>query len=227
MPEPQLPLRCITVCDLALPGNVGNPCETLRVEQMGAQEPGGLQRHAHALADDRMRFTRGIADAQQAVVGAQANAGIDRPGGEPGTVSEGRLKGRAHSAAFAPEHRFDPITSTRSGQAAPNRFEAIGADATGNGGDATVRDDHTAITTPERQHGQQAFPQRRIAEVGLEGEQIRWAARQATTRTSGRQHFPRAVCGNGNRRAQRQSRLRIERTNPQAPVSDAALDRLN
>ncbi|KFB67203.1 MAG: hypothetical protein CAPSK01_003320 [Candidatus Accumulibacter vicinus] len=131
-----------------------------------------MQRHAHALADDRMCLAGRIADAEQPVVSTQADPRIKRPGRQPGTCTRGGLQRPANAPAVAPEQRFDGVAGTQRGRRLSTGFETVASDTAGDGGQAAIRDDHAAIASGERQHGQETLVQRRIAEVGLEGEQV-------------------------------------------------------
>ena len=79
----------------------------LRAEHRGEQE-GGLQGHADAFADDGMRLAGGVADAKDAVTGAEANARPDRPARRPGPFAHGAQR-LGHAGALAPQHRFDRV----------------------------------------------------------------------------------------------------------------------
>ena len=76
-------------------------------------------------------------------------------------------------AGGAAESGGVPFRDARlSGRSAPIRTKIITADAASEGRHTVVGDDHAAITTVKRQNGKQTLVERRIAIIGLEGEQI-------------------------------------------------------
>jgi hypothetical protein len=73
-----------------------------------------LDRHADALADDRMRLAGGVADAKEPVALPEPHAGTDRPGREPRAVAHG-----ACEAAATPAHSRRRIASNTSPARSP------------------------------------------------------------------------------------------------------------
>src|SRR6187455_332950 len=167
--------------------------------QHGGEHERRLDRHADALADDRMRLARGIADAKDAVALPQPHARTDRSGREPRAGALGPLQGFGDAGALAPqdglEHVAGPLARARFAIAA----EPVLADATGERGDAVVGDDHAAVAAGERQHRQQVGCDRRLPEVGLESEQVAGPTFLAALRSLPGQRLPRAVRGNDQR----------------------------
>ena len=141
-----------------------------------------------------MRFAGGVADAKDAVAGAESNAGSKRPAREPRAFARRAAQRRRDAGAFAPQHRLDDVAGALAGLRRAQVLEAIGADAAGERREAVVGDDHAAVAAGEREHGQQVGGDRRVAKVGLEGEQVGRRARRAALRAP-RAAAPRAVRG--------------------------------
>ena len=85
------------------------------VEQASAKQPGRLQRHAHALADDRVRLARRIADAERPVPCVHTDSGLQRAGREPGPIAGRRLQRATHTATLAPEECLNGLAGAQSG----------------------------------------------------------------------------------------------------------------
>ena len=96
-----------------------------------------------------MRFAGAISDAQQTVIGTQTDAWIDRSGSDPRPVPGGSRQRLPHPEALAQEQCLDRLARACARETAPGGFKAVGADATGQCGDATVGDDHAAVATGE------------------------------------------------------------------------------
>ena len=137
-----------------------------------------------------MRLAGGVADAEQLVGGADAQAGMDRPGGQPGAVALGAVQGVAHTAAGALQPGLHGVARTQAGRCTAQAAQAITPHTAGQGRSPAIGHHHAAVTAVQRQHADRPGGQRRAAEVGLEGEQIRRAARQPALGALRRQVLP-------------------------------------
>src|SRR5664280_1144973 len=131
-------------------GRTGRQRVPLGTEQRRQHER-RLQRHADALADDRMRLASGVADAKDSVAGAEPHARPDRAGGEPRPVATCALEGAGDALAFAPPDRFDDIARLLARLRLAATPEPIVANAAGERGDAVVGNDHAAVAAGEGQ----------------------------------------------------------------------------
>ena len=85
------------------------------------------------------------------------------PAGEPGAHSRGARQGFPHPAALATQERLDHLAGSWPccGVLMAAGRQSVAPDAAGEGGRALTRDDHAAIASGKRQHGQQAAVQAR------------------------------------------------------------------
>ena len=149
-----------------------------------------------------MRLTSGIANAKNIVVSAQANAGLQRPGGKPRPLALCCAKGQRHATALAFQIRLNGFTRAKSRRLAAHGLQRIGTNAASQSSQATISHHHAAIAAGKRQHRQQPFGKLGIGKVGLEGQQVARLAAAAPGVSAGRQRLPRAIGGNQHRRLQ-------------------------
>jgi hypothetical protein len=172
-----------------------------------------------------MGFARGVADAEQAVARAEADAGSQRPAREPRPFPLGALQGPGHAGDLAPQDRFEDGAGTGPVGHAASLGEAVVADAAGERRHLPVGDHHPAVAAAEGDHRQQVGRQAHAAEVGLEGEEVARAARVATRCALGGQRLPGAVRHDDERGVEHPLVARAVRRPQAAAVgSGAAID---
>ena len=110
----------------------------LATEQLCAQQPGRLQRHAHAFADDRVSLACGIADAEHCIIRSQADARVQWTGGQPGALAGGALQRCADPVTLRVSRASITSPARRPGDSRAAGFETVAADAASHGGHAVV-----------------------------------------------------------------------------------------
>ena len=201
--EMAAPVGGVTARDIGVP-----PSSILGIaparcgQQTVTQQPRRLHRHAHALANDGVGFSRCIANPENAVVPTQSDAGMDRTGAQPRSAALGGLECGVHTSAFAAQHRFDHLTRRVPRQAGAQCREPIGADAARNGGGLAVGHDHATVASLESEDGEQAHRQIGVVKVGFESEQVAATSNPPLVLSGRRQGLPGTVGQNHHTRLQ-------------------------
>ncbi len=219
------PLRAVRHREQTLGDAVGQPRWAPCLEQRRTQQPGRLQRHADALADDRMGLAGGIADAKRRVVAAQADARGERARREPGADPPGAAQSQANAAALLLQQGLDDVAGAPAGGCVARGLQPVAADAARQRGHPAIAIDDAAVASVERQDRQQTFSQRGIVIGGLECQQVPGTQWPNSPQALGRQAFPRAVRRDRDARAQGSPFARGPRAHDALPVAGPTLDR--
>src|SRR5690606_25910148 len=128
---------------------------TMRVEHCGKQ-PGGLQRHADPLAEQRVRFAAGVADREAAPLAPERPPPRpNRTDREPPAYPLRAAQCATNAEAARAEPALYGVTRALASYRAAATRERVAADTAGEREQAAVGDDHAAIAARQRQHRQE------------------------------------------------------------------------
>ena len=158
-----------------------------------AEQVGGLNRHADAFGNNRMRFGSGIADRENPVTSERAYSRAQGARGQPPALRRRRAQSRRDTLAGGLDVRKDRRTCACAGQPLPRECQLIAPDAAREADPAAIGMNHAAITTRKRDQRHQVRGQRAVYEMRFETKQIIAARRAAQWLARHRTRLPGAM----------------------------------
>jgi len=142
-------------------------------EEPLAQQPGRLDRHADALGNDGMRFTRGITDAKYPAGESRTDPGPNRACGNPRAFQACLRERLANAATRIADVNQDRVAGGNARGSPAAALELVSPDAARHTRATFVGVHHAAVTARKSQQRHQPIRKSGVVEAGLEPQQVR------------------------------------------------------